>query len=106
MSQPTALAMHNLRDNLPPPLTGLINLKQTKTKMSNLIIQTDDEHFAALVKATNKEKPKQEDLEALREFLRTRPHIWKNVGNLSRNVENRLFESSGFQQECLTLKVG
>jgi hypothetical protein len=33
ISQPTALAMHNLRANLPPPLTGLINLKQTKTKV-------------------------------------------------------------------------
>ena len=51
------------------------------------------EGFAQILKRTNKKKPSQEDVAALRKALRENPNLWRGTGDLTRRVEAELIST-------------
>ena len=62
-----------------------------------------------LVKNTHKDKPKQEDLAALRRFFDEDPELWRATGNMARRTLDHLlrtyYSQSAYVQECVTRRV-
>ena len=50
-------------------------------------IQSDDRSKAAILEATNKEKPQRKDVEALDKLFEESPYIWQQVGNVAAQVK-------------------
>lgn len=59
----------------------------------------------ALVQATDKENPKDEDVRLLREQLRDNPQVWREVADLARAAENRILSNNALRRECLALRL-
>ena len=58
-----------------------------------------------LIKQTNKAKPAKKDLQALRQFLRDRPELWRITGDMAeqsiRHLSNTMGENSALLRESL-----
>jgi hypothetical protein len=65
--------------------------------------------LSELVRNTHKEKPKQEDLAALRRFFDEDPELWQATGNLARRTLEHLcrtyYHRSVYVQECVLRRV-
>jgi len=65
--------------------------------------------FEEVFAATNKKNPKEEDIKALREFMRDDASIWQTYGDWARQSEivilNEYFETSGFLLETVKKKL-
>ncbi len=53
-------------------------------------IVSDEENKMTVFQATNKEKPKPEDVEALSKLFEESPYIWQQVGNLAARVKDSI----------------
>lgn len=58
-------------------------------------IEVESEELVRVLTRTNKEKPKQEDMRALRKALRDHPELWRQIGDLARSNQDRLIEMIG-----------
>ena len=65
--------------------------------------------LSELVKNTHKEKPKPEDLAALRRFFDGDPELWQATGNLAKRTLEHLcrtyYQQSAYVQECVLRRV-
>lgn len=65
--------------------------------------------FIEIFGATNKQNPKTEDIEILRELMREDSSIWKNYGDWAKQSEsvilNEYFKTSGFLLETVKKKL-
>ena len=66
------------------------------------------EQLFDILTKTNKTRPKQSDVDALRTFLHDNPQLWQLTGNLGQRVAKRLVESMNGAPALLTesLKAG
>jgi hypothetical protein len=76
------------------------------------LIAVGDEKYkklSELVKNTHKEKPKPEDLAALRRFFDEEPELWQAAGNLAKRTLDHLcrtyYQRSAYVQECVLRRV-
>ena len=53
-------------------------------------VVSDDQNKMTIFEATNKENPKPEDVEALKEVFEESPYIWQQVGNLAARVKDSI----------------
>jgi len=62
-----------------------------------------------LVKNTNKEKPRAEDLVALRRFFDDVPEVWHSTGNMATRTLDHLirtyYQQSAYVRECVSRRV-
>ncbi len=56
-------------------------------------IESDDSEKLAIFEATNKEKPKQKDIEALDKLFEESPYIWRQVGNVAGHVKDSIISA-------------
>jgi len=56
-------------------------------------IESDDSEKLAIFEATNKEKPKQRDIEALDKLFEESPYIWRQVGNVAGRVKDSIISA-------------
>lgn len=65
--------------------------------------------LSELVKNTHKEKPKPEDLAALRRLLDEDPELWQATGNMAKRTLDHLcrtyYQQSAYVQECVLRRV-
>lgn len=54
---------------------------------------SDDENKKMIFAATNKEKPKPEDVEALSKLFEESPYIWQQIGNLAARVKDSIIST-------------
>jgi hypothetical protein len=55
--------------------------------------ESDDKNKLAIFEATNKEKPKQTDIEALDKLFEESPYIWQQVGNIAARVKDSIISA-------------
>ncbi len=65
---------------------------EIKEKMTTKI-QSDDKDKLAIFEATNKEKPKQKDIEALDKLFVENPYIWQQLGDVAASVKNSIISA-------------
>lgn len=53
-------------------------------------VVSDEKDKMIVFQATNKEKPKPEDVEALNKIFDESPHVWQQVGNLAARVKDSI----------------
>lgn len=68
-------------------------------KMNVVSVEKDK---MTVIQATNKEKPKPEDVEALNKLFDESPHIWQQVGNLAIRVRERIIEMQCGESHLIT----
>lgn len=56
-------------------------------------VLSDDRDKMTIFQAANKEKPKPEDVKALKQLFDESPYIWQQVGNLAARVEESIIET-------------
>lgn len=56
--------------------------------------ESDDKNKLAIFEATNKEKPKQTDIEALDKLFEESPYIWQQIGNVAARVKDSIISSN------------
>jgi len=65
---------------------------EIKEKMTTKF-ESDDKNKLAIFEATNKEKPKQTDIEALDKLFEESPYIWQQVGNIAARVKDSIISA-------------
>lgn len=67
------------------------------------------EKLRELVKSTHKEKPKEDDIAALRRFFDEDPELWRATGNMAKRTLDHLcrtyYQQSTYMQECVLRRV-
>ncbi len=67
------------------------------------------QQLSELVKSTHKEKPKAEDVAALRRFFDNDPELWQATGNMAKRTLDHLcrtyYQRSAYVQECVQRRV-
>ena len=66
---------------------------EIKEKMTTKF-ESDDKNKLAIFEATNKEKPKQTDIEALDKLFEESPYIWQQIGNVAARVKDSIISSN------------
>lgn len=59
----------------------------------NLNIKAENNDMLAIFEATNQDKPKQKDIDALDKIFAENPHIWENVGNIGDRVMESIIKN-------------
>jgi hypothetical protein len=62
---------------------------EIKSEMKMKVV-ADDKNKMTVFQATNKEKPKPEDVEALNKLFEESPYVWQQVGNLAARVKDSI----------------
>jgi hypothetical protein len=57
-------------------------------------IRATSKEALEIINATNKEKPKEKDVEALHKLFKEKPQIWQELTDLAESVQNRILSST------------
>ncbi len=57
-------------------------------------IRATSKEALEIINATNKEKPKENDVEALHKLFKEKPQIWQELTDLAESVQNRILSES------------
>ena len=81
---------------------------QVMTRPVEVVVSPEAKKFAALVRRTQKDKPRQKDVEALRCHLEAHPELWRIVGDVAQHAFVNLVDVASGDQESLraSLKAG
>ena len=79
---------------------------KTKTKINHETGKNNQpKDIFTLIKATDKENAKDEDVRALYEQLRDNPQVWREVADLARAAEKRILSNNALQRESVALRL-
>ena len=78
------------------------------TEPVKVVIPPEAKKFATLVRKTQKDKPRQKDIEALRVHLGAHPELWRIAGDIAQHAFVKLVDVVSGDQEALraSLKAG
>ena len=81
---------------------------QVMTQPVKVVIPAEAKKFAVLVRKTQKDKPRQRDVEALRRHLESHPELWRIAGDVAQHAFVKLVDVISGDQEALraSLKTG